>query len=98
MTITLRFDRTLVKRIDGAARRLGVTRSDFVRRAAGGLLESVEREENETAYDRLKPWIGSVRTGVCLDSRNAGNQMADELEARVRARRGRLKLLVPSSR
>ena len=87
MTITFRFDATQAKRIDGAARRLGLTRSDFIRRAVGGLLESAEREETETAYDRLKPWIGSVRTGVRHDSRNAGDQMADDLEARYRARR-----------
>jgi metal-responsive CopG/Arc/MetJ family transcriptional regulator len=87
MTITFRFDETLAKRIDGVARRLGLTRSDFVRRAVGGLLESAEREENETAYDRLKPWIGSVRSSGRHDSRNAGDRMTDDLEARARARR-----------
>ena len=87
MTITFRFDESLAKRIDGVAHRLGLTRSGFIRRAVGGLLESAEREETETAYDRLKPWIGSIRTGVRHDSRNAGDQMADHLEARYRARR-----------
>ena len=86
MTITFRFDASLAKRINGTARRLGLTRSDFVRRAVTGLLESARREETETAYDRLKPWIGSIRTGVRHDSRNAGDQMADDLEAKYRAR------------
>lgn len=87
MTITFRFDGAQAKRIDGVARRLGLTRSDFVRRAVGGLLESVEREETETAYDLLEPWIGGVRTGGRHDSRRAGDQMADQLEASERARR-----------
>lgn len=87
MTVTFRFDASLAKRIDGVARRLGMTRSDFVRRAVGGLLESSEREETETAYDRLKPWIGSISSGGGFDSRNAGDQMADDLEEKYRARR-----------
>lgn len=85
--MTFRFDASLAKRIEGAARRLGVTRSDFVRRAVGALLENTEREETETAYDRLKPWIGSIHSGGGFDSRNAGDQMADYLEAKYRARR-----------
>ena len=89
MTITFRFDASLAKRIDGTARRLGLTRSDFVRRAVRGLLESAQREETETAYDRLKPWIGSIRSSGRFDSRNAGDQMTDILEARDRARHPR---------
>lgn len=87
MTITFRFDASLTKRIDGTARKLGLTRSDFIRRAVNGLLESAHREETETAYDRLKPWIGSISSGGGFDSRNAGDQMADDLEAKYRARR-----------
>ena len=41
---------------------------------------AAEHKKTETAYDRLKPWIGNVRTGGRHDSRNAGDQMADELE------------------
>jgi predicted transcriptional regulator len=89
MTITFRFDASLAKRIDGTARMLGLTRSDFIRHAVNGLLETTHREETETAYDRLKPWIGSIRSGGRFDSRNAGDQMTDILEERDRARRAR---------
>ena len=85
--MTFRFDASLAKRIDGTARRLGLTRSDFVRRAVTRLLESARREETETAYDRLKPWIGIISSGGRFDSRNAGDQMTDDLEKKYRARR-----------
>jgi hypothetical protein len=47
------------------------------------------RRKRKTAYDWLKPWIGSVRTGGRHDSRNAGDQMADDLEAKYRSQRAR---------
>lgn len=89
MTVTFRFEASLAKRIDVMAGKLGLTRSDFVRRAVSGLLESAEKEESETAYDRLKPWIGSIRSSGKFDSRNAGDQMTDILEAEYRARQPR---------
>lgn len=86
MTLTFRFDHLLAKRIDLTAKRLGLTRSEFVRRAVGRLIQSSENEQSQTAYDILKPWIGSIRSGGKFDSRNAGDQMADDLVAKYRAR------------
>lgn len=91
MTVLFRCESALMRRLDALAKRKGVSRSDFVRRAVAAQVEREEAEETMTAWERLKPWVGSVSSGgkPTVSARDAGRQFADFLEEKDRERRSR---------
>lgn len=89
MTVLFRCEGALMRRLDALAKKRGVSRSDFVREAVRAEVAREEAEETMTAYDYLRPWIGSVRSEGAVSARDAGRQFADYLEEKDRERRAR---------
>ena len=89
VTILVRCEPALTRRVDALARKRGVSRSDFVRAAVKAEVAREEAEATMTAYDYLRPWIGSVRSEGKVSARDAGRQFADHLEEKDRERRAR---------
>ena len=62
--ITVRLPDDLGKDISGIARRMHLKRSDIVRMALERFVREVEGEGEGTPYERVKDFIGSIRSGL----------------------------------
>lgn len=89
VTILVRCEPALTRRVDALAKKRGVSRSDFVRAAVRAEVAREEAEAAMTAYDRLRPWIGRSGNAAAFPARDAGRQFADYLEEKDRERRAR---------
>ena len=79
--MTLRLDGLLDERVSELARERGITRSEVVRDALERVVLKEKRGKALTAYDRMKPWIGSVDSSKYVK----GPVTSDDASAQARA-------------
>ncbi len=80
---TVRLDTPTEAILRRLASRRGQTKSDVIRDAIARL---ATEEEELSAYDRLRPFIGAVDTGGLQLSRDTGRRLKDLLAEKQRAR------------
>ena len=80
---TVRLDTPTEAILRRLASRRGQTKSDVIRDAIARL---AAEEEELSAYDRLRPFIGVVDTGGLQLSRDTGRRLKDLLAEKQRAR------------
>lgn len=84
---SVRLDAESEAELKSLAARRGQTQSEVIRDAIALLAE--EEGEHESAYDRLRPFIGIFDSGGLQLSTNTGQRLREILEEKARARRPR---------
>jgi hypothetical protein len=89
MPFSVRFDPETEALVERLARTRGRSRSSVVREAVARY--AAEEEAQTSAYERLKPLIGVIRSGRTDLSQHTGRKFTELLKARraTRARRAR---------
>ena len=90
MPFSLRLDPATDARIRRLSASTGRSRSDVVREAVAHYAADHESpQDGQSAYDRLKPYIGSVTSGGANLSTNTHAKFRERLLRKHRARRPR---------
>jgi predicted transcriptional regulator len=84
MPFSVRFDPETEALIERLARTRGQTRSSVVREAVARY--AAEEDDQTTLYDRIKPYIGTIRSGRSDLSQHTGRKVAELLRKRHTAR------------
>lgn len=91
MPFSVRFDPETEALVERLARTRGKSRSSVVREAVARY--AAEEEDQTTLYDRIKPYIGTIRSGRSDLSQQTGRKVAELLReqyaAKQRAARAR---------
>ena len=91
MPFSLRLDPETEAKIRRLSAATGRSRSEVVRQAIARFVHERDaaREHSESAYDRLKPYVGIVQTGGANYSRETHAKYRALLQRRRRERRSR---------